>query len=151
MRNILIKKPGEFVRQFSVMLENRVGSFTSLLGLLQSRGIVCLGCGIQDGKEVSIARMVVSDPYATLEVFVEKGISFHTCEVLVVILKQGAADMQECLDKLFRAEINVNFMYALLPVMKKTMLVLHVEDVPFAAEVLNKAGFCICRQQDLSR
>ena len=151
MQNFLTRKPDAFVRQFSVMLENRVGALSSLLGLLETRNILCVGFSLQDFKEVTIARIVVTDPQEATELFLEKGISFHSCEILVVNLPQGAQDIKNCLNALLYAEVNVNFMYSLMPAVRKTLIALHVEDICFAASVLNTAGFTLCRQKDISR
>ena len=43
MQDEAIQPPGSTVKQFSVMLQNRVGALSALLGLLDMHGIFCLG------------------------------------------------------------------------------------------------------------
>ena len=131
MKEEAIKAPGSTIKQYSIMLQNRVGALTALLGLLDMHGIFCLGFSMQDCHEATIARLIVSDPERTSEIFLEKGI---------------------CYTALYAAEMNVNFLYPLLPCVGRGSLVaLHVEDLNFGRTVLNSSGIKVLFQQDLSR
>ena len=82
MQDEAIQPPGSTVKQFSVMLQNRVGALSALLGLLDMHGIFCLGFSMHDCHEATIARLVVSDPERTSEIFLEKGICYTDSDVL---------------------------------------------------------------------
>ena len=56
MKEEAIKAPGSTIKQYSIMLQNRVGALTALLGLLDMHGIFCLGFSMQDCHEATIAR-----------------------------------------------------------------------------------------------
>ena len=132
MQDEAIQPPGSTVKQFSVMLQNRVGALSALLGLLDMHGIFCLGFSMHDCHEATIARLVVSDPERTSEIFLEKGICYT--------------------DVLYSAEMNVNFVYPLLPrVAGVSLIALHVDDMNFGRTVLNSSGIKVLFQQDLSR
>ena len=152
MKEEAIKAPGSTIKQYSIMLQNRVGALTALLGLLDMHGIFCLGFSMQDCHEATIARLIVSDPERTSEIFLEKGICYTESGVLVAVLRHGPADLKKCLDALYVAEMNVNFLYPLLPCVGRGSLVaLHVEDLNFGRTVLNSSGIKVLFQQDLSR
>ena len=138
MQDEAIQPPGSTVKQFSVMLQNRVGALSALLGLLDMHGIFCLGFSMHDCHEATIARLVVSDPERTSEIFLEKGICYTDSDVLVAALRHGPADLKRCLDVLYSAEMNVNFVYPLLPrVAGVSLIALHVDDMNFGRTVLN--------------
>ena len=100
----------------------------------------------------TIARIVVSDPETTEQIFVEKGIPHTTCEVVVISLRESGPELLPVLDTLMVAETNIDFAYALMPSPKgHSMLALHVEDYEFAVSVLNQAGFRLICQEELSR
>jgi hypothetical protein len=140
------------VKQFAVLLQNRVGALASLVKLLRSKGIEVIGLCVQDSRDATLARLVTSDPEQTEELFIEKGIPHTTCELLVVALHGAADDFQSCLDQLMAAETNVDFVYSLMPCPNERCLVaMHVEDLSFAASVLHRAGFKVLGQDDLSR
>lgn len=153
MKEEVIQAPGNTVRQYSVMLQNRVGALSALLGLLDMHGIYCLGFSMHDCHEATIARLIVSDPERTSEIFLEKGICYTDSEVLVAVLRRGPADLKKCLDVLYAAEMNVNFLYPLLPCVGKgaSLVALHVNDLDMGRTVLNSSGIKVLFQQDLSR
>lgn len=95
MKEEAIKAPGSTIRQYSIMLQNRVGALSALLGLLDMHGIFCLGFSMHDCHEATIARLIVSDPERTSEIFLEKGICYTESEVLVAVLRHGPADLKK--------------------------------------------------------
>lgn len=143
---------GPPVRQFSVMLQNRVGALAALVKMLRGTGIEVLGLSVQDARDATIARIVVSDPETTEQVFLEKGIPHTVCELLVVELKEAGPNLLQCLDHLMGAETNIDFCYPLLSVYQGySLLAMHVDDLDFAATILNSAGFTLVWQDTLSR
>ena len=54
MKEEAIKAPGSTIKQYSIMLQNRVGALTALLGLLDMHGIFCLGFSMQDCHEATL-------------------------------------------------------------------------------------------------
>lgn len=152
MQDQAVQPPGHAVKQFSVMLQNRVGALSALLGLLDMHGIFCLGFSMQDCHEATIARLVVSDPERTSEIFLEKGICYTDSDVLVAALRHGPSDLKKCLEALYAAEMNVNFVYPLLlHIAGESLVALHVDDLNFGRTVLNFSGIKVLFQQDLSR
>ena len=81
------------VRQFSVFLQNKVGALLEVVKLMNEHNVATLALSIQDSSESSITRMIVSDPERVSSLFHEHDIAFGECEVLVVELKEGAADL----------------------------------------------------------
>jgi hypothetical protein len=143
---------GAPVRQFSVMLPNRSGALASLVKLLRAAKVDVIGLSVQDSRDATVARLVVSDPDAAAAVFMEKGIPNTDCELIVVALRESGPALLQCLEVLKTAETNVDFAYALLPSVKQqALLALHVEDYEFAVSILHQSGFKMFYQEDLSR
>jgi hypothetical protein len=143
---------GPPVKQFSVMLQNRVGALAALVKMLRMSAIEVIGLSVQDARDATIARIVVSDPEQTEQLFLEKGIPHTVCELLVVELKEAGPNLLQCLDHLMGAETNIDFAYPLLPAYRGySLLALHVDDLEFATSVLNSAGFVLLWQDSLSR
>ena len=143
---------GTPVRQFSVMLPNRVGALAALVKMLRSSSIEVIGLSVQDSRDATVARLVVSDPDTTEQMFMEKGIPHTTCELVVVALRESGPGLLQCLDTLMIAETNIDFAYALLPCPEsQSMLAMHVEDYEFAVAILHQSGFRLLYQSDLSR
>ncbi|MEM7146500.1 MAG: acetolactate synthase [Verrucomicrobiota bacterium] len=143
---------GERVVQYSVFVQNRVGALLSIVRLLKEASVDVLGLSVHDSVDVTIVRIVVSDPDTVGTLFIEKGIPYGTVELTVVELPEGSAGLASCLAALLQAELNVNFAYPMLTRPEgKALLAFSVDDPEVAASVLLKCGFRLINQQDLSR
>ncbi len=85
-----VAENGTPVRQFAVMLPNRVGALASLVKLLRSSAIEVIGLKVQDARDATMARLILSDSDTAESIFCEKGIPHTTCEVVVIALKKPA-------------------------------------------------------------
>ena len=140
------------VRQFSIFLINRAGALLSVVRLLEDAHVMVLALSLQDSVDVTVARLVVSDPETVESLVMERGIPFGCCDVLVVQLKDGAPGLSQCLTAFLQAETNIHFSYPLLVHPGGlSALVLHLEDREFGAAVMQNHGFRLLRQGDLSR
>jgi hypothetical protein len=152
METLTTVEHGEPVRQFSILLPNRAGALAAMVKLLRGHAIEVVGLSVQDSRDATVARIVVSDPDATEQLFMEKGIPHATCDLLVIALREAGPGLLQCLDTLMIAETNIDFAYALLPGPEgHSLLAMHVEDFEFAVSVLHISGFKLLFQADLSR
>ena len=146
------KPSGPAIRQFSIMLHNRAGAMEALIKLLHQSGIELLGLSLQDSRDATVARIVVSDPDGAEHVFIEKGIPHTTSSLVVVAMRDPGRELQECLRHLRLAETNIDFCYALLPHPEgRTLVAFHVEDHEFGHSVLHNAGLKVLNEDELSR
>jgi hypothetical protein len=152
MNSESIIEHGSPVRQFSVMLPNRAGALAAMVKLLRASGIELLGISVQDSRDATVARLVVTDPETAEQRFIEKGIPHTCCDLVVVALREAGPGLLQCLDTLMIAETNIDFAYALMPGFNGySLLALHVEDYEFAVAVLHQSGFKLLYQEELSR
>jgi hypothetical protein len=129
-----------------------VGTFLSLVKLLKENHIELLGVSLLEATEITLLRMVLSDPESAQTVFMERGIP-HTDALLVVVeLRDTSHDLSHALSVLLAAEINIRFSYPLLTRPSDyPLLALHVDDVEIGSEALSNAGFKVLSQGELSR
>lgn len=140
------------VRQLSVFLHNRVGALLGLVKLLNDHHIEVLGLSVQDSVELTLVRLVVSDPETAEAVFAEQGLSCAARVIVVVELREGVHDLGHALSGLLAAEINIHHSYPLLTRPGgKPLLALYVDEAEVGAEALGKIGFKVLTQGDLSR
>jgi hypothetical protein len=155
--NLLQEKPlsapeGTAIRQLSVFLPNRVGSLMALTKLLHDHHIEVLGLSMQDTTEMTLVRLILSDPEGAGMLFIEKGIPHTDCPIVVIELTESGQRLTECLSTLLAAELNIEFCYPLIVRPKMhPLLALHCDDGEIAAQVLNSSGFRVLSQGDLSR
>jgi hypothetical protein len=143
---------GTAIRQLSVFLQNRVGSLMALTKLLHDHSIEVLGLSMQDTTEMTLVRLILSDPEGAGMLFIEKGIPHTDCPIVVVELSESGRRLTECLSTLLAAELNIEFCYPLLVRPRQhPLLALHCDDGEIAANVLHRSGFRVLCQGDLSR
>ncbi len=147
-----ITHTSDYVRQFSVFLPNRAGALLGVVKLLEDNHVAVVGLSVQDSGDVSVVRIIVTDPDTVEALFMEKGVPFGTTDVLVVQLRESACDLTTCLTAFRAGETNIHFAYPLLIHPDgRAALVLMVEDIEIGSALMVNRGFKVLRQGDLSR
>jgi hypothetical protein len=142
----------KLVRQFSVFLENKVGRLHDLAKLLGSHHIHICALNVIELADAAVARIVVSDPDGTRNVFNETAVAYSECNVVAVELPVGAEGLDKVLSALLEAEININFSYSLMiRPHDKAVVAFCVEDEEMALDVLRRHDFTALTQADISR
>jgi len=145
-------KPGPYVRQFSVFLENKCGRLLDLTRLFEKTQIHVLGLSVVDTTDSAVVRLVVDDPDKAVELFRAKNIPFSDTDLLVAELPHGPEGLVSILVALLQAEINIYYVYGfLVQSHDRPVLAFHVEDRELAMDVLKRNGFTTLGQADLSR
>jgi len=140
------------VRQFSVFLENKVGRLLDLAKLLGSHHIHICALTVIEMADAAVARIIVSDPEETREVFHRAGVAHSECDVIAVELPHGSEGLDHVLSALLEAEINILFTYSMMIRPRdRAVLALGVEDNETALDVLRKHDFPVLGQADISR
>ena len=152
MDNSSVKSGGSPVKQLTVMLQNRVGALSSLLKLLQTAKIEVIGVSMQDSSDATMVRLILSDPDAAAHLFIERGIAYTACDMVVVGFRNSSLEVFECMCTLAAGETNVDFSYALMAQPEgKSLLAMHLCDFDFGSSLLLQAGYSLYYQEDLSR
>jgi hypothetical protein len=142
----------EPVRQLSVFLHNRVGALLSVVKLLNDHDIEVLGLSVQDNVELTMVRLVVTDPDQAKTVFEADGHSCVSRPIVVVEFKEGVHDLAQALSAVLAAEINIHHAFPLMVRPNgKPLLALYLDDYEIGGESLSKCGFKVLTQGELSR
>jgi len=144
--------PGSAVRQYSIFLQNQVGALSSVVQLLEEAHVNVIGLSVLDSVDTTVVRMVLSDPETTVAILCSEGIPYTESELVVVALRDGAAGLGQCLLTLLMAEVNIHYSYPLLNRPENDSLIAFcLDDTDFGKTALNKNGFRVLNQEDLSR
>jgi hypothetical protein len=139
------------VKQFSVFAENRVGRLNDLAGLFKQHNVHLMAITVLDTSDSAIMRLIVDDPDRARELMVNNDFPYTECEVLAVEIGDESK-LRGVLAALFEAEINVRYVYSFIKRPHEgAALVLNVEDLDVAAHALNRCGFKVLSQRDISR
>ena len=145
-----IRQP-DTVTQFSVFVANRLGRLHDLIKLFSSHAVHALGITILDTTESSIIRLVVDDPEKARALLKENDFAFTESELVCVAI-DSAAQLNELAASLLESELNINYMYSLIPQSQgKPILAISMEDNEMAEKLLAQHSFRVLRQADISR
>jgi len=139
------------VKQFSVFAENRVGRLHDLSALFKDHNVHIMAITVLDTTDSAIMRVIVDDPDKARELMVNNDFPYTETEVLVVDIGDESK-LKAVLGAIFEAEINVHYVYSFIKRPEGgAALVLSIEDGDVAAQALNRCGFKVLSQRDISR
>jgi len=145
------KQSGDPVIQFSVFMENKVGRLLEIIKLLGERNIHVMAMTTQDTTDSAILRMVVDDPDSARELMLEHAIAHTETEVLVVELS-GPMEVSSLLSVILQAEINIHYIYSFINRPEgRGAIVIHLEDIELATQILIQHSARVLQQSDVSR
>ncbi len=139
------------VKQFSVFAENRVGRLNDLAGLLKQHDVHIMAITVLDTTDSAIMRVIVDDPDKARELMVNNDFPYTECEVLAVEIGDESK-LKGVLAAIFEAEINVHYVYSFIKRPHDgAALVVSIEDIDVASHALNRCGYKVLTQRDISR
>jgi hypothetical protein len=128
------------MKQLSVFLENRAGRLSEALSILAANDINILSLSLADTSEYGMLRLLVSDPEKGKAALREKGMSATLTEIIAVQMHHQVGALEEIVNTLGAAEINIEYMYALITGTEEAALALKVSKPEIATKVLKEAG-----------
>jgi hypothetical protein len=138
------------LRQFLVILENRVGSLTDLVLRLERDDIRVIALSIVDNVDVAIARVMLDNVERGRELFELSGLTFFENDMVGVELPEDARPFVSVCSSLLQAEVNVNYMYPLLYRRSgRSAIAVNVDDIDLAISILTDQGLKIVTEDDL--
>ncbi|MBP6507617.1 MAG: acetolactate synthase [Opitutaceae bacterium] len=139
------------VKQFSVFAENRVGRLYEFTALLKQHNVHIMALTVLDTTDSAIVRVVVDDPDKARELMVNNDFPYAECNILAVEITDEA-ELKGVLAALVEAEINIHYVYSFLKRPEgKSALAINAEDSDTGAQALNRRGYRVLSQRDISR
>ena len=129
-----------FIKQLSVFIENREGRLGEVLTALKDNDINIVSLSLADSSDYGMLRMITSNPEVAKSVLKEKGFSAMLTDVLAVKLQHKVGELQEVLEIICKAGINVEYMYALATKNDDATIVIKTSNAEEAALLLQKEG-----------
>ena len=130
----------EIAKQLAVFLDNRPGTLARVCEAFSEKGINIHALATSDTIDHSVVRMVVDDPQTAIWLLEENGAMVVEDEVLLIDNNNKPGGLAELARTLGRAEVNIEYLYcATAPKSRKGLLVVRVDDVNKALDVLKKS------------
>jgi hypothetical protein len=141
----------EAVAQFSVFATNRIGKLNQLMQVLASSGVNIAAITTVDTSEAGLFRIVVNYPEKARRVLDNGGYPYVEHRVFAVEIDSEADISRVCM-AMTEAELNIAYLYPfLMRPNGKSGLVMSVDDLELASQVLFAHGFKVLCQDDIAR
>lgn len=139
------------VRQFTIFLENRVGKMAFLLSRFEEHELRINAFSVEESTDISLMRMIASDPDAARNCLRTHGFSFSETDVLAVEVPDTSVPLIHVAQALLAAEINIHYAYPLLRSHAEPAIALYVDDITLAQRILIRKRFRILGESDLRK
>jgi len=126
------------VKQLSVSLENVPRKLSEVSDYLGENGINIIALSVADTADISAVRFVANDPEKASNVLRSHGYSVKMTDVLAVETPNHPGGLNAVLKPLKDLSINVHYLYTCLGTGEKTVLIVGVDKMGEAIEVLKK-------------
>jgi hypothetical protein len=100
------------VEQISVFLENKAGRLADVTSILSQAQINIRALSLADTADFGVLRLIVSDNQKAEEALKKHGFTVGKTDVVAVEVADKPGGLHHILDLLFKANINVEYMYA---------------------------------------
>ncbi len=140
------------IKQISIFAENKPGRMAGVAKALGDAGVNIRALTIAEAGDFGVVRMVVDDTERGYTALREKGFMVSETDVLAVEIKDIPGGLYEIVNSLGMNNINVEYAYAFVTAKaERAMLILRVDDVKGATEVLGEAGVRVATRGEIQR
>ncbi len=129
------------VEQISVFLENKSGRLAEVTSVLAEAGINIRVLSVADASDFGVLRMIVNDNKKAEEVLKNSGFAMRKTDVVAVEVEDKPGGLNRILVILRKAEINVEYMYALMRQDEKNaIMIFRFDNIDEAVKLLEENG-----------
>ena len=140
------------IKQISIFVENKPGRMAGVAKALGDAGVNIRALTIAEAGDFGVVRMVVDDTERGYTALREKGFMVSETDVLAVEIKDVPGGLYEIANSLGTNNINVEYAYAFVTAKaERAMLILRVDDVKRATEVLSEAGVRVATREEIQQ
>jgi hypothetical protein len=140
------------IKQISIFVENKPGRMAGVAKALGDAGVNIRALTIAEAGDFGVIRMVVDDTERGYTALREKGFMVSETDVLAVEIKDVPGGLYEIANSLGMNNVNVEYAYAFVTAKaERAMLILRVDDVKRAAEVLSEAGVRVATKGEVQK
>lgn len=98
--------------QISIFLENKAGRLAEVTSILAEADVNIRALAIADTSDFGVLRLIVNDNQRAVEALRNRGFTVGKTDVVAEEVEDRPGGLYRILDLLYKAEINVEYMYA---------------------------------------
>jgi hypothetical protein len=138
------------IRQFTVLLENRVGQLLEVIRRFEGTKVRIVALSISDAGECAFVRFLLSHPEEGREVLERAGLMIIETDLIGVDLPEGSDALLRICTALLQAEVNIIHAYPLfIHPRGRAAVALMVDNIEMGQETLAAKGFNMITEGDL--
>ncbi len=132
------------VEQISVFLENKAGRLAEVTRILGEGGINIRALSLADTSDFGILRLIVNDNEKAKKILKENGFTVGKTNVVAIEVEDRPGGLAKILDTLYRAGINVEYMYAFVQQSgENAVIIFRFDNLDEAIKVLQENGVTV--------
>lgn len=130
--------------QISIFLENKAGRLSEVTGILSENGVNIRALSLADTTDFGVLRLIVDDNTKAEDVLKKGDFTVRKTKVVAVEVQDQPGGLHSILESLFKAGINVEYMYAFVRQSGSNAVMIFRFDQPDEAiRVLSENGYVI--------
>jgi hypothetical protein len=138
-----------YIKQLSVFIENREGRLEEVLEALKQKNVNIVSLSLADTSDYGLLRLLVTNPEDGYEALKESGFSARLSNVLAIKISHQVGKLQELLQAICDAHINIEYMYALSTGQADASIVIKTSDPDKAVATLQAKGVEIITEDEI--
>lgn len=128
------------VIQISIFLENTGGRIAEATAILAHAGINIRAMSLADTTDFGVLRLIVNDVDKAEKALKDKGFTVGKTNVVAVEVEDKPGGLNAILQILAQADINVEYIYALLKEGQNAVMIFRFDNTDNALKVLGEKG-----------
>lgn len=138
------------VEQISVFLENKAGRLAEVARILAETGVNIRALSLADTSDFGILRLIVNDNNKAKEALKERGFTVGKTDVVAVEVEDRPGGLHKILDILYKANVNVEYMYAFVQQSgSNAVIIFRFDHLDEAVKVLKENGVTVIEAKKL--
>jgi hypothetical protein len=138
------------VEQISVFLENKAGRLAEVTRILAETGVNIRALSLADTSDFGILRLIVNDNNKAKEALKKHGFTVGKTDVVAVEVEDRPGGLHKILDTLFKANVNVEYMYAFVQQSgSNAVIIFRFDNLEEAIKVLQANGVTVIEAEKL--
>lgn len=138
------------IDQISVFLENREGRLAALCRCLGDANVNMSTLTIADTTEFGLVRIIADDPQGAVDALDAAGFRAALTRVSAIEVPNRPGGLAELLELLDDLDVNIEYGYCFSLCEERAVEVIKIRETPEVTEAIEKAGFRILKQSDIS-
>lgn len=137
------------IKQLSVYIENTRGALADVTGAIAAAGVNCRSMCIADTKEYGVLRIISDDHEKALKALRDSGFTASVRDVVGFEVPDSPGGLAGVLRLLDENDINLEYLYAMIPKTRPTaLIVMRVDDNEKTEKLLADNGVKVIEGMD---